>query len=143
MNKTTTKKIITCTIIVLLFTIYLQAFTPNVLAKTETDWVARPLNRINSAAINTAPSGLSPSQVKAAYNLPLIGGSGTIAIVNAFDCPTAYNDLVTFSNYYGLPTPNFEKYMMASSITTDSLWALETCIDTQWAHAKAPKAKIL
>ncbi len=143
LNKTTTKKIITCTIIVLLFTIYLQAFSPNVSAKTQTDWVARPLNRVNSAAISTAPSGLSPSQVKTAYNLPLTGGSGTIAIVNAFDCPTAYSDLVTFSNYYGLPIPIFEKHMMASSITTNSLWALETCIDTQWAHAIAPNAKIL
>jgi hypothetical protein len=143
LNKTTTKKIITCTIIVLLFTVYLQTFTPNVSAKTQTDWIAHPLNRVDSAAISTAPSGFSPSQIKTAYNLPSTGGSGTIAIVNAFDYPTAYNDLVTFSNYYGLSTPNFEKHMMASSIATDSLWALETCIDIQWAHAIAPNAKIL
>ncbi len=142
LNKTVKKKIITFTLVTLFLTVYLQTCTQNVSAK-ENDWRVHPLNRVHSAATNTSPIGLSPSQVKTAYNLPSSGGSGTIAIVNAFDCPTAYNDLLTFSNYYGLPTPIFEKHMMASNIPADTLWALETCIDTQWAHAIAPNAKIL
>ena len=36
---------------------------------------------LNSAAI---PQGLSPDDIKAVYNLPATGGSGTIAIISAF-----------------------------------------------------------
>src|SRR5262249_6010093 len=32
-----------------------------------------------------------------------VGGSQTIAIVDAYDYPTAYNDLTVFSNQFGLP----------------------------------------
>src|SRR3954471_16951004 len=41
-----------------------------------------------------APSGLSPANLKSAYKLPSTGGSGqTVAIVDAYDAPTAEADL--------------------------------------------------
>ncbi len=92
------------------------------------------------------PTGLTPTQIKKAYNLPTSGGNRTIAIIDAFDCPTVLNDLTTFSSQFGLPAPNatnFEKHMMAPTIGVDAGWAFEISLDVQWAHAIAPNAKIL
>lgn len=87
--------------------------------------------------------GLSPGQIRTAYNLPSTGGSGTIAIIDAYDDPTALSDLNAFSSHFGLPIANFEKHMMATGIPTDAGWALEISLDVQWVHAIAPSAKIL
>lgn len=95
------------------------------------------------------PVGLSPATIKSVYNLANAGnGSGTIAIVDAYDAPTVQSDLNAFSSQYGLPlcnssNPCFEKHMMANKIRSDSGWALEASLDTQWAHAIAPGAKVL
>src|SRR5205823_6085760 len=95
-----------------------------------------------------APTGLTPAQTKAVYNLPTSGGSGTIAIVDAYDYPTVASDLNTFSSKFGLPLCNslntcLEVHKMTPHIRTDSGWSLEMALDTQWAHAIAPTAKIL
>ena len=97
----------------------------------------------NETLTSLSLTGLTPTQVKKAYNLPTTGGSGTIALVDAFDCPTAQNDFVTFSQQFGLPTTNFEKHKMRPNIAVDAGWALEISLDVQWAHAIAPNAKIL
>ena len=89
------------------------------------------------------PNGLSPAQIKNVYNLPATGGTGTIAIIDAYDDPNIQTDLNTFSNQYHLPTANFEKHLMAPRVKNDAGWALEESLDTQWAHAIAPNAKIL
>jgi subtilase family serine protease len=94
-----------------------------------------------------SPVGLSPATIKSIYNLNG-SGSGTIAIVDAYDSPTVQSDLNTFSVQYGLPqcnstNPCFEKHRMAPSVKSNSGWALEASLDTQWAHAIAPDAKIL
>jgi subtilase family serine protease len=107
-----------------------------------TGWTAHPMMYMRQL-LASSPSGLSPSQIRSAYNLPSTGGSGTIAIVDAYDDPTAQNDLNVFSSQFGLPTPNFEKHKMSSGIPTNGRWALEISLDVQWAHAIAPNAKIL
>src|SRR4029077_427951 len=64
---------------------------------------------------------------------------------------TMEKDLGVFDKMYGLAactTANgcFTKHKMAtgsSTIATNSGWALETSLDVEWAHAIAPKAKIL
>ena len=101
----------------------------------------------------TAPSGLTPGQIKAAYSWGSIGdGSGkTIAIVDAYDDPTAEPDLNKFSSKFGLPactTANgcFKKVDQNGKTRyprADGGWALEISLDIQWAHAIAPGAKIL
>lgn len=96
----------------------------------------------------SGPTGLSPIQVRTVYGLPSTGGSGTIAIIDAYDYPKAESDLNTFSNQFGLPactTANgcFEKHTMMNKLRANSGWALEMALDTQWAHAIAPNAKIL
>jgi len=55
------------------------------------------------AAGGGAPSGETPASLRSLYNLPSSGGSGVIAIVDAYDYPTAENDLNVFSSQFGLP----------------------------------------
>ena len=115
----------------------------------EDGWVAHPLyatQLIGPMAAGT-PYGYSPNQTKAAYGLPFSGGAGTtIAIIDAYDTPTIWQDLGNFSDYFGLPAPtssNFEVHKMASNLEVNSSWAQETSLDVEWAHAIAPDAKIL
>jgi subtilase family serine protease len=115
-------------------------------ALPEDDWVAYPMH-ISPFAGSPTPQGYSPSQIRTAYNLPSSGGAGTtIAIIDAFDTPNILNYFNAFSSQYGLPdnsTGNFLVHKMAQNIITESDWALETCLDVEWAHAIAPDAKIL
>jgi kumamolisin len=82
------------------------------------------------------------------------GGSATIAIVDAYDYGTAYNDLSTFSSQFGLPvlpqctstitTSCFQKvYATGSKPGTNCGWAQEAALDIEWAHGMAPSAKIV
>ena len=96
---------------------------------------------------SASPVGLDPATIKSVYNLSG-AGTGTIAIIDAYDSPTVASDLNTFSSQFGLPVcnasnPCFEKHMMSNRIRANSGWALEASLDTQWAHAIAPNAKIL
>lgn len=102
----------------------------------------------HGSALVTSPTGLAPAQIRAAYNLPSSGGSGTIAIIDAYDNPNAESDLDKFDAQYGLPsctTANgcFQKHAMIAGLKANSGWALEESLDVQWAHAIAPTAQIL
>ena len=95
-----------------------------------------------------SPQGLNPSQVKKAYNLPLSGGTGTIAIIDAFNDPNIENDLAIFSKQFSLQECTVKNkcltiHDMDSKAGTDDGWAMETALDVEWAHAIAPQAKIL
>jgi subtilase family serine protease len=102
----------------------------------------------------TSPTGLSPQTIKSAYNYstdPAAGFGKTIAIVDAYDDPTAESDLAVFNTAFGLPactTANgcFTKVNQTGGTNyprKDAGWALEISLDIQWAHAIAPGAKIL
>jgi len=111
------------------------------------DFEGRPPIHIYRAAA-AKPAGMTPAEIKKVYNLPSTGGSGTIAIIDAYDDATMEADLGVFDKMYGLAactTANgcFTKHKMASSTAKDSGWALEESLDVEWAHAIAPKAKIL
>jgi len=76
------------------------------------------------------------------------GGSGLIVIVDAYDAPTAANDLAVFSNQFGLPAPNFQiVYATGTRPPVDTYyngaWEAEEALDTQWVHAMAPNAQIV
>jgi len=101
-----------------------------------------------------APTGLSPAAVKSVYGYTTSSTAGagkTIAIVDAYDDPSAESDLAVFSSQYGLPactTANgcFKKVNQSGGSSyprKDAGWALEISLDVQWAHAIAPGAKIL
>jgi subtilase family serine protease len=80
------------------------------------------------------------------------GGSGVIAVVDAYDYPTASSDFEYFSKQFGLPygnecngtNPCFTQVNATSSkIKPNSGWALEAALDIEWAHAMAPHAQII
>ena len=95
------------------------------------------------------PSGETPASIRAVYNLPSTGGSGTVAIVDAFDYATAENDLSVFSQQFGLPactTANgcFKKvFATGTKPQANCGWGQEAALDIEWAHAMAPNAKIV
>jgi len=104
---------------------------------------------------SAGPTGLSPLTIDSVYGFPGVtsgaGNNYTIALVDAYDDPTAASDLSTFSAQFGLPpctTSNgcFTKVNQTGGITypkSNSGWALEISLDIEWAHAIAPGAKIL
>jgi hypothetical protein len=123
-----------------------QIQTQNLPVTATEEWVAHPLY-ISPFGGSQTPIGYFPSQIRTAYNLPATGGDGaTIAIVDAYDTPNILSYFNTFSNRFGLPnnsTGNFLVHKMSQNMQADSDWALETCLDVEWAHAIAPNAKII
>ncbi len=122
------------------------------------DREAHPPHHVHGGATATYQSGYQPSQLWRAYgfaglscNAPASNtcGSGqTIAIVDAYDDPSAESDLATFDSQFGLPACTsangcFTKATPQGTPKTNGNWALEISLDVQWAHAIAPGAKIL
>jgi subtilase family serine protease len=82
------------------------------------------------------------------------GGSHAIAIVDAYDYPTAAADLATFNNQFGIAAANFTVIYgtgnPANGCTNGTQppgdngngWNVESALDIEMAHAMAPGAKI-
>jgi subtilase family serine protease len=109
--------------------------------------------KANAVSPNALPSGLGPSQLQSAYNLPSSSaGSGqTIAIVDAMNDPTAEQDLGTYRSTFGLSactTANgcFKKVDQNGGTNfpaTDAGWALEISLDLDMVSAICPNCHIL
>jgi kumamolisin len=73
------------------------------------------------------------------------GGNHAIALVDAFDDPTAASDIATFDAQFGLPAANltvvFANGTQPAQDPTGG-WEIEESLDIEWAHAMAPAAKI-
>jgi len=106
------------------------------------------------AGSTPSPSALTPADFQSAYMLPSAtnGAGQTIAIVDAYDDPTAESDLAVFSQQYGLPpctTANgcFTKVNQngkrGNYPRKNSGWALEITLDVQTAHGICPNCRIL
>jgi hypothetical protein len=104
----------------------------------------------------SGPTGYTPAQIRHAYGFDQIAFSGgtvaadgsgeTIAIVDAYDDPNIASDLHQFDVAFGLSDPSFTKVNQnggTSMPQADAGWATEIALDVEWAHAIAPKAKIL
>ena len=103
-------------------------------------------------AVTPAPNGYGPGDLQAAYGLPSsTAGSGqTIAIVDAYDAPTAASDLATYRSTFGLPacgTGCFTKVNQNGSTSglprANGGWAQEISLDLDMASAICPNCKIL
>jgi subtilase family serine protease len=83
------------------------------------------------------------------------GGSKAIAIVDAYDYPTALADLTAFSAQFGLAAPTASTFTVAypgaSKPSPDpdcanyggwDCWATEAALDIEMAHSAAPSAHI-
>lgn len=96
----------------------------------------------------TPATGCNPNTFKTVPS----GGSKAIAIVDAYDYPTALADLNKFSTQFGLPamTTSTFKVLFAGGTGgcagtdpgNDPGWETEQALDIEWAHAMAPGAKI-
>jgi subtilase family serine protease len=137
----------------LLSSILLAAFSAEAHALPGDLIKATPPYRLKSTR-GTASNvgGLTPAQVITAYNfssIPAQGEGQVIAIVDAYDDPNAEADLATFNTSFNLPactTANgcFQKlYGNGIKPAGDPGWGVEISLDIQWAHAIAPKAKII
>ena len=95
-------------------------------------------------------------QLQAAYGLPAlyragVQGQGTaIAIVDSFGSPTIRQDLATFDHEAKLPAPSLTIIQPAGRVPAYKQanaqmvgWAAETTLDVEYAHAVAPRARIL
>lgn len=107
----------------------------------------------NARADSSGPQGLTPTQIAAAYNLPIQHGfTQTIAIVDAFDNPRAESDLAVFRKQFGLPactTANrcFRKINQRGATkplpTGDSDWGVEISLDLQAVSSSCPRCHIV
>jgi subtilase family serine protease len=132
---------------------------PAIVAASGGEHYAHPYFHVRPTLNSTSPRGLSPATIKAAYSFSTSTGAGvgkTIAIVDAYDDPTAKADLDWFNQTFGLPvfptcggsvtTTCFQKVNQTGGSAyprTNAGWALEIALDVEWAHAIAPGAKIL
>jgi subtilase family serine protease len=111
-----------------------------------------------NAVAGAVPNGYGPAQFHGAYSLPSTAPNAqTIAIVDAYDDPTAKADLDTFNATFGLPffpscrsgvtTACFQKVNQAGRASplprTNAGWALEISLDVQVAHEICLNCKIL
>ncbi len=116
---------------------------------------ARPPLHLHGPAKRN-PVGLLPQRIRSFYGfdqLPARGYGGddqVIAIVDAYDNPNVEADLRLFSSTFGL-SPCASPRCFTKVYATpdkrppppDALWALESSLDVQWAHAIAPNARIV
>jgi subtilase family serine protease len=98
------------------------------------------------------PSGYGPSDIRSAYNLGSAGSGGrTVAIVDAYNDPTAEADLATYRAQFGLPACTkangcFRQVNQSGGSSlprTDAGWATEISLDLDMVSAACPDCRIL
>jgi len=115
----------------------------------------------NRTLFSTTIPGYSPAQIQNAYYFnrvhftvdgASIAGTGqgqTIAIVDAYQDPNVISDLQTFDKQFDIKNRIGDDTFALTVAQPDGEppvnagWALEESLDVEWAHAIAPKAKIL
>jgi subtilase family serine protease len=117
-------------------------------ALVRTDLVAS-----KSAVPHATPSGYGPAALQSAYSLPsgTAGAGRTVAIVDAYDDPTAEADLGVYRSQFGLPpctTANgcFKKINQNGGTSypkKDGGWAQEISLDLDMVSAICPNCHIL
>ncbi len=98
------------------------------------------------------PAGFGATAIRSAYHLSRSAGKGsTVAIVTAYDDPSAQSDLATYRRKYQLPACTranhcFRKVNQrggAALPKTNADWAAETSIDIEMVSAACPRCRIL
>ena len=106
------------------------------------------------APLAQTPTGYGPADLQSAYALPssTAGAGQTVAIVDAFDDPTAEQDLAQYRSFYGLPpctTANgcFRKVNQTGGTLPmpppSPDWSLEISLDRDMVSAVCPSCHIL
>jgi subtilase family serine protease len=97
--------------------------------------------------------GWSPADLENAYQLPSASGTPTVAIVDAYDDPTAEADLAVYRSEWGLPActssganPCFRKLNQTGGTTMPAAnagWAEEIALDLDMVSSACPACRIL
>lgn len=118
------------------------------------------------AGSSPAATSMGPAQLHGAYQLPCAPGGvvssacatpatfgpQTIAIIDAYHYPTVENDLIAYSNQFGIPQCTKANGCLqvlnqnggtSLPVTVDAGWALEAALDVQAAHAICQTCKII
>jgi subtilase family serine protease len=127
---------------------------------------------VKPATTTSSAPPYTPAQIKQAYGFDQVlfpvflpfsayeygdGRGQTIAIVDAYDDPTIFNDVNTFDQTFAVSQYNstslYTAYGASSSWLTkvtpegtppvSAGWSTEIALDVEWAHAIAPAANIL
>jgi hypothetical protein len=124
--------------------------TAQCLAFLRTDIASLPESAVSAL---TPPPGYGPADLQSAYALPSgsAGAGLTVAVVSAYDLPTAEADLGVYRSQFGLAactTVNgcFRKVDQnggASYPAADSNWGIETALDIDMVSAVCPNCHIL
>jgi len=102
-------------------------------------------------------SGLTPAELQSAYALPsaTAGAGQTVAVVDAFDDPTAESDLAKYRSEYGLPPCSGESGCFSKvdqrggsafppvATAEQGDWELEESLDLDMVSAICPRCHIL
>jgi subtilase family serine protease len=86
--------------------------------------------------------------IRSAYGIPDGAGSGAIAIIVAYDHPTAREDLEEFSRKFNVPVCSDDQCLeivppLNSVPNGPCSWSREAAIGLEWAHAIAPRARLI
>lgn len=125
--------------------------TARCFAHQVTDARGNPVNgKPNPAA---TPAGYGPSQLRAAYGLTNVTGTGTptVAIVDAYGYPNAERDLAVYRSQYGLPACTTASGCLKIVGTNggkpptrvDTGWDQEQGLDLDMVSAACPNCHIL
>lgn len=113
---------------------------------------------VRFAATPSASSGYGPADLQSAYGLAAAaaaGGAGmTVAVIDAYDDPTAEQDLAAYRAAYGLPpctssgaNPCFRKVNERGAASplpaVDTGWSKEISLDLDMVSAVCPNCSIL
>ncbi|ACU73012.1 Ig family protein [Catenulispora acidiphila DSM 44928] len=131
---------------------------PSVIVVGHQSCFALKRNAVQPSAVspNSIPSGVGygPSQLQSAYNLTSAAASNgagrTIALVDAYDYPTAAADLAAYRSAAGLPAGNFTKINqngqtspLPSAPPSGDDWTVEAALDMDMASAICPLCNIV
>lgn len=106
----------------------------------------------HASAAGATPDGFGPADLKDAYRVPGSSVARTVAIVDAFDDPTAEADLAVYRAQYGLPPCTtaggcFRKVNQVGAAAplpaADEGWSGEISLDLDMVSAICPSCSIL
>jgi subtilase family serine protease len=114
------------------------------LARVVLDATGKPL-------VTGGPAGYGPADIQSAYGLTgAISGGRTVAIVDAYNDPTAASDLTTYRSTLGLPACALGSCLRIVNQSggstlpkTNAGWATEISLDLDMVSATCPDCKIL
>jgi hypothetical protein len=107
---------------------------------------ARPGARQSATAVGNN-GAYDPAYLRSAYNLAASGGAGlTVAVVDAYDDPSAAADLAQYRTYFNLPAATFTRVDQRGGTAypaADKGWAEEISLDLDMVSAICPNCAIL